>query len=229
MAEHEGSYRYERKFLVDGPGVEQVRTLVRLHPCLFKQTYPPRHVNNIYLDTVGLENYRDNLSGASERRKVRVRWYGELLGRIDRPVLEFKIRRGAVGSKECYPLAPFVLDGSFGDRTLQEVFDQSALPAPVRAYLADLRAVLLNRYYRWYYATAGGRYRTTVDAHLQFYHPRWLRSGFQHGYVDHDHVVLEIKYQDSNDPQAGRVVGFFPFTLSRNSKYVQGIEAVHLL
>lgn len=227
MAETPGDYRHELKFVIDRLDVHQVRAVVRLHPCLFTQPYPPRYVNNLYLDTPELDNYRHSVNGSSERRKVRIRWYGELLGRIDRPVLEFKIKRGAVGTKVCYPLAPFVLDGGLPNRTVQEALRQSALPAPVRAYLADLRATLLNRYYRWYYVSANGRCRATVDAHLRFYHPRCLRNTFLRGHEDHYHTILEIKYQESDASLAGRVAGFFPFTLTKNSKYVQGIEAVH--
>ena len=87
-------YRYERKFLVDQLDVHQVLALVKLHPAMFYQPYPPRYVNNLYLDTEGLDNYQDNVSGVGDRRKVRLRWYGDLFGDVDRPVLEFKIKRG---------------------------------------------------------------------------------------------------------------------------------------
>jgi hypothetical protein len=228
MAEAEGVYRYERKYLVDQLDVAQVQMLIALHPRLFRAPYPPRFVDNIYLDTAGLDNYYDNLDGASERGKVRVRWYGELLGGIARPVLEFKVKRGLVGRKEAYPLAPFALDGSFSGRTMQEVFRRSELPPEVRLHLMRLEAVLLNRYRRCYYATADGRYRVTVDAGLTFHNLRRLRNSFLHRYEDHTHIVVELKYSRPEERHADRVAGYLPFPVTRSSKYAWGIEAVYL-
>jgi hypothetical protein len=44
--------------------------------------------------------------------------------------------------------------------------------------------------------------------------------------VDHDHVIVELKYDRPLDVEAERVSGYFPFSVSKNSKYVTGIEAV---
>lgn len=44
--------------------------------------------------------YQDNLIGISDRMKVRIRWYGALLGLIEEPVLELKIKRGFLGGND---------------------------------------------------------------------------------------------------------------------------------
>jgi len=98
--------RYERKFLVDQLDAHQVRAMVKLHPSMFYEPYPPRYVNNLYLDTEGMENYLDNVSGVGERRKVRIRWYGDLFRDIEKPMLEFKIKNGLVGTKHISLLPP---------------------------------------------------------------------------------------------------------------------------
>ena len=41
-------------------------------------------------------------------------------------------------------------------------------------------------------------------------------------------VVVEIKYGVGLEPQAERIAVFFPFGVTRNSKYVMGIERVHV-
>jgi hypothetical protein len=53
----EAEFRYERKFLVEELDAHQVKLLVRLHPALFYQPYPPRQVNSLYLDSPELEDY----------------------------------------------------------------------------------------------------------------------------------------------------------------------------
>ena len=221
-------FRYERKFLVDQLDSHQVRALVKLHPCMFYQPYPPRYVNNLYLDTVGLENYLDNVSGVGERRKVRIRWYGDLFREIGEPNLEFKIKSGLVGTKRIYPFAPFILGDRFSHRYYQETLLQSALPDAVKRYMRDLNVVLCNRYYRWYFVTKDQRFRVTVDTEMTFYQVKRGNNRFAHKHVDHNHVVVEIKYEKPLDAQADRVAGFLPFSMTKNSKYVTGIERVYL-
>jgi SPX domain protein involved in polyphosphate accumulation len=221
-------FRYERKFVVDQLDAHQVRALVRLHPSMFYEPYPPRYVNNLYLDTHDMKNYFDNVHGAGERRKVRLRWYGGLFRDIQEPMLEFKIKSGLVGTKHIYPFAPFTLDNRFCHRYYQEILREADLSESVRLYMCGLNVVLCNRYYRWYFATRDQRFRVTIDTHMAYYQVRKVNNHFMHKYVDHNHVVVEMKYQKPLDVQAGRVAAFFPFSMTKNSKYVTGIEQVYL-
>jgi SPX domain protein involved in polyphosphate accumulation len=220
--------RYERKFLVDQLDAHQVRAMVKLHPSMFYEPYPPRYVNNLYLDTEGMENYLDNVSGVGERRKVRIRWYGDLFRDIEKPMLEFKIKNGLVGTKHIYPFAPFTLDGRFCHRYYQEILRKADLPDQVKHYVRGLNVVLCNRYYRWYFATKDQRFRVTIDTEMTFYQVKKVNNRFVHKHVDYSHIVVEMKYQKPLDVQADRVSGFFPFSVTKNSKYVTGIERVYL-
>lgn len=224
--DRDGEIRYERKFWVEQLDEHQVRTLIRLHPSLFVQAYPPRAVNNLYLDSPDLASYLDNVSGVPNRRKIRVRWYGNLFGWIEQPTLEFKLKRGLVGTKERYPLAPFTLDGYFSNPHFCQFLQEADLPPRVKLELKELGAVLLNRYDRWYFASRDGRFRITIDTHLAFYRVSPLHSRFAHRQMDYRHLVVELKYAPQHAAEAPRVAGFFPFRVTRSSKYVQGIERV---
>src|SRR3990172_1179511 len=137
-------YRYERKSLGEERAAGQVPLMVRRPPSMFYEPYPPRVVNNLYLDTEEMDNYYANLSGAAERCKVRVRWYGELFGAIASPILEFKIKSGLVGSKQSHPFPAFRLDGNFSQRYFQGLARDPDLPDPVRHHLRTLNVVLCN-------------------------------------------------------------------------------------
>jgi SPX domain protein involved in polyphosphate accumulation len=223
--------RYERKFLIEEieeMTFHQVMAIIRLHPQMFYAPYPARYVNNVYLDTADLECYYDNVCGNARRRKVRVRWYGEREGPVARPVLEFKIREGQVGEKHSYPLNGFLLDTGFGDRTLQRVAADSDIPRMVREELRTLQVTLLNRYYRHYFASRDGRFRVTVDTEMAFYRAHGaFGTSWAHRQVSWRDVVVELKYDVAQEPAAGRVASFFPFRMTRSSKYVQGIERVY--
>jgi hypothetical protein len=221
-------YRYERKFLVEGLLPAQVAGIVRLHPRLFYEPYPPRYVNNLYLDTPDLENYYDHINGATRRRKVRIRWYGAPLGPIGRPAAEFKIKDGLVGTKVAYDLAPFSLQRGFSRRDYLALLDASDLPPEVRRDLRDLQVVLLNRYYRRYYASRDGCFRITLDTELTYYRANnALENALLHRQVNNRQLVVELKYDVSQEPQADRVAGYLPFPVARSSKYIEGIERVY--
>lgn len=91
--------RYERKFLVDQLDAPAVIGLLKRHPAMFSEIYPPRQINNIYLDSPGMGSYFDNVDGVAERRKVRIRWYHDLLREVGDALLEVKVNAAGSGSK----------------------------------------------------------------------------------------------------------------------------------
>lgn len=221
-------YRYERKFRVEDLMPFQVKALIKQHPRLFHAPYPPRYVNNLYMDTLDMRNYFDNIEGAMHRRKVRVRWYGEPFGEIAHPILEVKVKDGLVGTKHSFPLATFSIDRKFNNRIYQRCLSESNLSSEMRFGLHGLRMVLFNRYYRHYYATHDGAFRITMDTQMTFYRVNGqLGNQFTHRQTNAKDVVVELKYEIEREPQANRVASFFPFRMTRNSKYVQGIERVY--
>lgn len=66
-------FRYERKFVAPDSDLGEVLALVRRHPAAFGQAYPPRTVNNVYLDTPARRDYFDHVAGVGNRSKTRIR------------------------------------------------------------------------------------------------------------------------------------------------------------
>jgi hypothetical protein len=50
---------------------------------------------------------------------------------------------------------------------------------------------------------------------------------FLHSQTNHHNLVVELKYDIDQDLNANRVASFFPFRVTKNSKYVEGIERVY--
>jgi hypothetical protein len=223
-----GTFRYERKFLVEELMPFQVAGLINQHPRMFHSPYPPRFVNNLYLDTPDMDNYFDNVNGAAQRRKVRVRWYGESFGEVAHPILEIKVKDGMVGTKRSHRLPPFRVDARFCDRIFQRLPSGTDLPPLLRQDLRNLNVVLFNRYYRQYFVSRDGAFRVTLDTRMSFYKAN-SRFGnqFAHHQVNARGLIVELKYENGQEPQANRVAGYFPFRVTRNSKYVEGIERVY--
>ena len=83
-------YRYETKFSVIDLNRNEIENIIKSHPAIFHEIYFTRNVNNIYFDTVDFSSYIDNIEGVRDRKKVRIRWYGDLLGECNNPILEIK-------------------------------------------------------------------------------------------------------------------------------------------
>lgn len=222
-------YRLERKFLIPDSSYEKVTHEVLVHPAVFSEIHQERKVNNIYFDTPGLENFYDNVEGRSERLKVRLRWYGALSQTsIERPVLEFKIKKGALGRKELYPIKPFAMANGKWMEGVYEALKASDLPARVLNIVAPMRPILVNTYRRRYFMSFDGKCRATVDTDMQYFRPDPVHEELLGRWKDHHNIVLELKYAFVEDNESTRsVANAFPFRVTKNSKYVNGVEALY--
>ena len=103
--------RCERKFLISDLSIHEIEDIISLHPALFGPIYNERFVNNIYFDNLDFSSYYENIGGVTPRKKVRIRWYGDLTGQIREPVLEIKKKSGSVGKKEIHSLGGRIAKG----------------------------------------------------------------------------------------------------------------------
>ncbi len=223
----EKEWRFERKFLAEGLDYPEVEALVKWHPRMFREIYRPRWVNNIYLDTESLESFFDNVDGVGHRNKVRIRWYGDLFGHIEEPILELKIKRGYLGNKKSFPLAPFQLNPSATAGDVKALFQNSELPEGLKNHLLSLRPRLVNRYWRKYFLSADGQFRITLDRKLSFRRFQAINQGFLQQSRWDKAVILELKYGFDQEKASHQVASYFPFRVNRISKYVVGMEATY--
>lgn len=214
--------RYERKFIATTLSLQETLAIVRRHPAAFREVYPDRWVNNIYLDSMELRDYHDHVNGISRRSKTRVRWYGPWSGPLSTPRLERKLKEGLVGRKVSHPLPPLATNGHLPTSDLESAMDRATLPPLTRASLRHSLPSLLNRYQRHYFQSADGHFRLTVDSHLQSCS---ARQGSSASFCPSlPLVVVELKYGLNEAESAPAVVGAFPWRLARCSKYVLGIQ-----
>ncbi len=217
-------YRKERKFVVSGASITSVEFFIKAHPAMFFQPFPPRFVNNMYFDSKAFHNYGDNVSGSANRLKFRIRWYGEQFGHIKKPVLEIKIKKGLAGSKRHYPLAPFTFEPGFSQKDLEEMFKQSNLSNEINELLKHQSPTLLNQYHRKYFLSADRIFRVTLDHKLRYLKISKHQNSFLQRISNDKDVIVELKYDTEWDEEANKITASFPFRLSKNSKYVNGID-----
>lgn len=216
--------RYEKKFVADGFSLAEVFAAVRRHPSAFREVYPPRIVNNIYLDSPTRRDYREHVNGSANRTKTRVRWYGQQWQVAERPMLERKLRRGMVSGKELYAIPSLSINGASLRSFLGTALDGAVFLPVLRSMMQHLEPALLNCYRRYYLLSRDGRFRFTVDCELQFagaaHNGRpaidWLPAAST--------VIIELKFAPEFAEDADFVTNALPFRVARFSKYVAGIE-----
>jgi hypothetical protein len=215
--------RYERKFAVTDLVASEIELLVRFSPALFTESYSPRHVNNIYFDSINFSGFSDAVEGVSERLKTRIRWYGPLLGEVPLPTLELKRKKGIMGDKLQFRMDSFNVGPAFCADVTRQLFDHAKLDAALKHELRTVEATLLNRYWRKYYVSASGACRVTIDSQLEFYGIRRLCNEFERPSKLAQHVIIELKYGIGAEQEAMRIANSFPFRLTRMSKYRCGV------
>lgn len=221
--------RFERKFVVEDMDYYNIVQQIRNNGAAFSDLYHPRHINNIYFDTNDMDFFTDNVSGKGSRKKARIRWYGDLMGNIKSPVLEFKMREGMVGNKLSYPLASFTLNQNFTGEYIQDILRKSDVPDWVLPVMLMLKPALLNRYHRRYFISFDRKFRLTVDDELTYF---GIGNGLNSFMEKHtcDDTIVELKYDQVFDgEEAAMVTNSLPFRLTKSSKYVNGFEYLHPL
>ena len=218
--------RYERKFVTTELSPTEIELTLKLHPVLFREIYYPRHVNNIYFDSEEMDSYYENVGGIADRKKIRVRWYGELYQDVETPFLEFKHKRSAVGFKERFKLQSFRFDKSFSPSVIQSCLRDSEVPHHA---LSNQRPVLVNRYYRKYFLSACNRFRITIDSELEAGTVSVAARTGLHRLSRDSKCVIELKYDRQWDNSAPKISSSMFERINKSSKYVSGVDALGIL
>jgi hypothetical protein len=215
--------RYEIKMTCEEVYLPLVRSLILLHPAGFSEAYPPRQVNNIYLDTPALDCLNDHIDGAVERSKLRFRWYGPDHAAV-RGILELKRKVGHLGWKEYSPVAAtFDLTAIAWEEWLN-VLREHAQDAAAHWLAWRDRPALLNNYMREYYESADGEIRITLDYDQAVYEQvMYLRPNLTLPTPVASCTVVEVKATPDQYQQVSNVLSSLPLQVEHNSKYVSGM------
>ena len=71
------SYRYERKFNIPKHLGSYCLALIKSNSIILSEIFEERQVNSFYYDTYNLKFARQNINGNNNRKKIRLRYYGD--------------------------------------------------------------------------------------------------------------------------------------------------------
>ncbi|MHC4220041.1 MAG: VTC domain-containing protein [Planctomycetota bacterium] len=222
---HPPRYRYEIKFATEVTALPIVRSWIRLHPAAFRQAYPPRLVNSLYFDTATWASLEDNLAGVAERDKLRLRWYGPDLNRIE-GALELKAKRGDLGTKIAVPLGrPLTLDHHRWAVIVRDLRSRALGPLAPAAGRKS-RPIVLIQYRREYLVSADGSCRLTIDTEMKtFDQTRSGRPDLRRVTPAEPALIVELKGDASNRKSLQAAASHLPLGRVAYSKYTRGVFA----
>ena len=85
--------RYERKWVFNTIDHNQLFILLNRSNFFFSNQFTDRQVNSIYFDDEHYTSIKQNIEGISEKKKYRLRWYGDFRN-IKNPTFEIKAKKG---------------------------------------------------------------------------------------------------------------------------------------
>ena len=215
-------YRYERKFVFTNKITDEVETMIKLMMGNFSEIYSPRFINNIYFDKLGYTSYYDNVNGNRSRFKTRIRWYGNFFGNKKKLIFELKRKKGLVVIKDSKFLGYAELNPN---TNLKNILNRS-LDNCKRNYFLQYNKmipVLLNRYHRKYFLSKNKKFRITVDSHQKIAAP-CCPIALKNLSINAFMTIVELKYDCKWDPQASQIINGLSGRISKNSKYIDGVE-----
>jgi SPX domain protein involved in polyphosphate accumulation len=221
--------RYEIKFVAYEREIHRLLQWVKLHPAGFISPYPDRRINNIYFDTQDCQAYAENLSGASGRRKVRYRWYGNRM-QIGKGVLEVKCKRNYFGWKQQHKINVQPDKGGSSWREIRNTMLAELSNDGKRILHNNPNPVLINQYDRKYFVTNDGIIRLTVDRNQNVWDQRYKpKPNYNYRANLCKTIVIEIKFNRGEQAYASQIIQGIPLRVSRNSKYMVGVHTISLI
>ena len=207
--------RFERKWLFKSNNyLALINSLLR-SKLFFRTQYPQRNVNSIYFDTLDYISIRQNLDGVSNKKKIRIRWYGNK-DIIDNPVIEIKSKKGFETKKEISTIKElhnFTLSSPENLEVIREKLNTKLKLKKI------IYPILTTNYEREYFISLDGKIRATVDYNLKSI---FLNNLSQIDIIKNfkNVCILELKYPISLDRFVRKNLKDISLRLSKNSKFV---------
>ena len=218
--------RYERKTVVEDQYLDHLRRWAYDSRLGFRPAFPDRTVQSLYFDSHSLDDLDDGLSGASSRRKVRLRWYGEDSD-ATAATLEVKCKHNELGIKLSHPIALPAPLNEIELESLSRIIARQ-LPAEIAPHCESSSVPTIQlRYRREYMVSADGRVRVTFDRDIRVYDQLGCsRLNSRRASPFPEIVVMEVKYAAEDNEEVLTRLEHLPTRMTRLSKYSIGQQVL---
>ena len=207
--------RYERKWVFRNiNSLELVIALLR-SKLLFNFQHQKRKVNSLYFDDRNFSSIRENLDGVSEKKKYRIRWYGNK-NFILNPNFEIKKKKEFETNKKTFNFEEINKLSFVNEKNLNYIEELVNNKFKIKKKVFP---ILTTHYDREYFISNNNLIRATIDYNLE---SRILNNRIDKNILkNYNHyITLEIKYDTNLDYYVRNNLENINNRLSRNSKFV---------
>lgn len=209
--------RFERKYVLDQNKSWVFRNI--LSEKKFGKMHDKRKVMSLYFDTLSFSFFKDNVEGVADRIKPRIRWYENIGSNKEKKIqasLEFKKKKGFVGTKTIYNLGKF----KDIDNLLKMVKQSEFLNKLSVIIKQNVFPVLITSYTREYFIHYDKKFRSTIDTNLSVVSV--LNNKIK---IPINKEILELKYnlENDNDFRNSIINSNFKLRFQKFSKYSVGL------
>ena len=213
--------RIEKKFICDNHSIKQCENIIKTIKPYFIKSYPKRIINNIYFDNIDRASYFENIEGISERFKIRIRWYDQLLSNAINPKIEIKSKKNNVSYKNNISIKNFKFKNNIKFKKLSDWTIDERKIYPFLELLKSYEISSINTYLREYFITIDKKVRLTLDYNIKFYNKNMIH--FSNYSMSRNYTVIELKYNLDQIKTGSYISNKIPYRMSKHSKYVEGI------
>ena len=217
--------RYEIKYVLNESQLSHILNLIKHHG--FKNHHPQRTVNSLYFEDYNFSSIKDNISGISKRKKLRLRWYDD---NSITPFLEIKKRSGRVGNKSKIS-TPFKNGDEIEMMNSREISSilKSRNNVDNQIFLHNnLEPLLLVNYKRDYFISKEG-VRLTIDKKIKFSSVSKFNSLSFQKKIRYNKSIVEIKFPIELRESLNTMFRRTELTPSRYSKYLVGVSKLGIV
>ncbi len=214
--------RYELKFVLNELQLNELLVLIKQQK--FKKQFPKRTVKSLYFDNNEYSSVKDNISGISKRKKIRLRWYDES---DQPPIIEIKKRLGRIGDK-LYLKAPFNSGKEIEVLSANKIFTilkKSNYHSNQFILISNLNPTLFVVYNREYMISNEG-IRLTIDKKIQFSQASHFNPICNQKKFRYNKNIVEIKFPINKKKSINKILKSTGLAPSRHSKYLAGLSVL---
>ncbi|MCC6510356.1 MAG: VTC domain-containing protein [Pirellulaceae bacterium] len=221
--------RREVKYVLTGADVGTVRTLLDTNTRRQIHHHEVSVVRSVYFDDARLSACQANLNGLGRRRKLRLRWYDQLLPGRD-AFLEIKWRDNKVTGKHRMHVTCEQSLSELAYKHWTAALTESVPERYLPYLLAYSDPIVIVEYRREHFISPDGQLRLTIDYDLAFYDQtgkQFLSTRFPQRL--NDFMVLEGKTPVGRESELKQLLYPLALRAARCSKYVHGCQTLGLV
>jgi SPX domain protein involved in polyphosphate accumulation len=199
----------------------------------FQESYSPRMVNSLYFDTPNYDFASSNMSGESERIKVRARWYGELdkkfldsfLSNSQQFIFEVKRKINSVSDKLNIGQVTYENKENYVSRvnSIQESLEKIARNQPALSAFNLLSTIFTNYEREYYELKSDNNIRLTIDKDISYCSSKTPSDILM---LAKDYVIVELKFNPKSRKKINTLMKNFPFRQVRSSKFLSSLTQI---